>query len=46
MYDSYEQCGLKEPMKVVDSAVCLFSMVKMEVYLGSSNSLWSAEGCH
>ena len=26
--------------------VYLFSMVKIEVYLGSSNSLWSAEGCH
>lgn len=25
--------------------VCV-SMVKIEVYLGSSNSLWSAEGCH
>ena len=25
---------------------CLFRMVKIEVYLGSSNSLWSAGGCH
>lgn len=46
MYDSNEHCGLKQPLKAVSSAAFLLSMVKTEVYLGSSNSLWSAEGCH
>ena len=40
------QCGLEQPLKAVDRAVCLFSAAKIEVYLGSSNSLWSAEACH
>lgn len=46
MYDSYVQFGLKQPLKAVSSAACLFSMAKIDVYLGSSNSLRSAEGCH
>lgn len=41
-----ERREAKLPLKAVGSAVRLIGVVKMEVYPGSSNSLWSAESRH
>lgn len=51
VYEQYKcmtatsRLDLKQALKEA-SAVCLLSMAKTEVHLGSSNSLWSAESCH
>lgn len=42
----HELCVPKQSLEVASSFVCLFGTVKIEVYLESNNSLWSAEGCH
>lgn len=42
----HELCVPKESLEVASSFVCLFGTVKIEVYLGSNNSPWSAEVCH